>query len=232
VRITTTVYAHRAVRNLLVFEVAADFGPTTDKSSSGAAAAATVTVGLDRCGGGTIDWSNLSDFNATSASLNADGVEVGEARTLVVKYMEENCDSSHYCPQAVPLIKCNGLGRCTNSAMPQHPHTEVGLAFEPLPPTLTLTQSQPTQKFIAAIHTSLEPGLGRPGAAATAAAATLAQYAGVRCPFSLYQSSTHSNQPCNRSGGNTRSVCRRTEIGLSDQLLLEGCVISCCSRVA
>jgi hypothetical protein len=125
VRVTTTVYAHRAERSLLVFEVAAEFS-TEDT-------AAVVTVGLSRCGGGSIDWSTLADFNASSSSSG------GAARTLVVKDMEENCDSGHYCPEHVPLSKCGGLGRCNNSRIPRRPNTEVGIAFEPLPPTLTLT---------------------------------------------------------------------------------------------
>ena len=169
VRVSTTIYAHRAFRNLLVFEVAADF-PAAESLT----AESEVTVGLQRCGGGSIDWSTLSDFNASS--LTQDGM----ARTLTVKYMEENCDSGHFCPEPVPLENCSGLGRCNNTAMPQRPNTEVGIAFEPLPPNLTLTTTKPVRTFIAAIHTSLEHGLGSRNAAATAAAATLAQYSGSK----------------------------------------------------
>ena len=181
VRVTTAIYAHRALRNLLVFEVVANFGSNaTDTGASVAfepkssgeipAVEKTVTVGFDRCGGGSIRWGKLADFNASSAVG-------GAARTLVVKYMEENCDSGHFCPRDVPLANCAGQGgRCNNSVMPPRPNTEVGIAFEPLPRTLTLTPSQPTHKFIAAIHTSLEPGLDAPGAAAAAATTTLAQY--------------------------------------------------------
>ena len=175
VRVSTTIYTHRALRSLLVFEVAADFGTQDD-------AAATVTVGLSRCGGGSIDWSTLSDFNSSSVASGD-----GAARTLVVKYMEENCDSGHFCPEHVLPSKCGGLGRCNNTAMPQRANTEVGIAFEPLPLTVTLTASQPVRSFIAAIHTSLEPGLSAPGAAATAAAATLAQH-GKSTSASLRQS--------------------------------------------
>ena len=163
-RVATTVYAHRALRNVLVFEVSADFAAASN--------ATTVTVRLDRCDGGKhgmIDWSNLSDFTATST---------GGGWSLRVKSMEENCDSGHFCPRAIPLANCSVAqgGRCNNTAMPQLPYTEVGITFEPLPRTLTLTSSQPTRKFIAAIHTSLEPGLSAPGAAATAAVATLVQF--------------------------------------------------------
>eukprot|EP01048_Picozoa_sp_COSAG05_P011438 COSAG05_NODE_1077_length_5955_cov_2.032787_7_plen_288_part_00 len=173
-RVTTSVYAHRALRNLLVFEVTADFGQqqqAADHTNDGGVS--TVTVGLSRCGGSPINWDKLDDFNV-STPLPAAG-----AKSLVVKYMEENCDSGHFCPQGVALAHCaHGLGCCNNTAMPPRPNTEVGLAFEQLPPTLTLTTAQPTRKFVAAIHTSLEPGLATPGAAAAAAAVTLAQYAG------------------------------------------------------
>ena len=170
VRVSTTIYAHRALRNLLVFEVAADF------SAQGSLdAVSEVTVGLQRCGGGSVDWGALSDFNASSVSSSD-----GAARTLIVKNMEENCDSGHFCPQQVPLANCSGLGRCNNTAMPRRPNTEVGIAFEPLPPTLTLTTAEPLRKFVAAIRTSLEPGLGSHNAAAAAAAATLAQYSGSK----------------------------------------------------
>ena len=167
VRVSTTIYAHRALRSLLIFEVAAEF-PARDNPES------QMTVELQRCGGGVIDWSQLTDFNASSTSSG------GAARTLTVKYMEENCDSGHFCPEQVPLENCSGLSRCNNSAMPRRPNTEVGIAFEPLPAVLTLTTAQPSQQFIAAIHTSLEPGLGAHNAAATAAAATLAQYSGSK----------------------------------------------------
>ena len=169
VRVSTTIYAHRALRNLVVFEVAADFSAQDSLNK-----VSEVTVGLQRCGGGSVDWSTLSDFNASSLSSD------GTARTLIVKNMEENCDSGHFCPQQVPLANCGGLGRCNNTAMARRQNTEVGIAFEPLPPTLTLTTTEPVRKFIAAIHTSLEPGLGSHNAAATAAATTLAQYSGSK----------------------------------------------------
>ena len=74
----------------------------------------------------------------------------------------------HALAEGVPLGACRGLGRCNNTAMPPRPKTEVGLAFEPLPASLTLTADQPGQIFLAAVHTSLEPGLGAPGAAGEA----------------------------------------------------------------
>jgi hypothetical protein len=89
-------------------------------------------------------------------------------------------DQGHFCPKNVADQggrACGHLGRCNNTAMPPRAHTEVGLAYEPLPSTLTLTPSQPLRRFVAAFHTSLEPTLGAPGAAASAAAATLAKYA-------------------------------------------------------
>eukprot|EP01052_Picozoa_sp_SAG31_P070012 SAG31_NODE_28848_length_404_cov_1.019672_1_plen_59_part_10 len=59
--------------------------------------------------------------------------------------------------------------------MPQRMHTEVGIAFQPLPSTLTLTNAVPTATFVAAMHTSLEPGLSEPGSAVKAAVQTLSQ---------------------------------------------------------
>lgn len=164
-RVTTTLYAHRGLRSLLVLEVAAEFDTATEDGDEGSSS---VTVGLDRCGGGSIDWSALADFNLSSTSSTA--------RSLVVTSMEEDCDSGHYCPMHVALDNCGGLGRCNNPKMPPRSHTEVGIAYEQVPPTLTLTPAEPICKFLVAIHTSLEPGLSAPGAAATAAAATLAQY--------------------------------------------------------
>jgi hypothetical protein len=184
-RVSTTVYAHRAVRSLLVFEVSADFGTsaTTRGASDSDETEASVTVRLERCGGKPIDWSELVDFNASSSSSSSppsssgvDGSSSPVTRSLVVKHMEENCDSGHYCPLGVALEHCGGLGRCNETTLPTRPHTEVGLAFEQLPATLTLTASKPTRVFVAAIHTSLELGLGAPGAAEAAAAATLAKY--------------------------------------------------------
>jgi hypothetical protein len=100
-RVTTTVYAHRAVRNLLVYEVSAEFG----------AAAEVVTVELSRCGGGSIDWINLEDFKVSllASSFNPDTnmteqLESGAARSLVVKYMEENCELS---PERSALVQKN-----------------------------------------------------------------------------------------------------------------------------
>ena len=199
VRVTTTVYAHRALRSLLVFEVTADFG-TGRTGEDDEAADASVTVGLERCGGGSIKWDKLPDFNVTS-DVNSPQ-EGGQARTLVVKYMEENCDSGHFCPRDVPLHNCPSQGgRCNNTAMPQPRNTEVGIAFEPLPSTLTLTPAQPTRKFIAAVHTSLEPGLGAPGAAATAAAATLAKYGGDKSTSASLRSSHEAAWAAQWQGG-------------------------------
>ena len=48
-RVTTTAFAHRSLRNVLVFEVAADFAAT-----EAIGRAAEVTVGPSRCGGGSL----------------------------------------------------------------------------------------------------------------------------------------------------------------------------------
>ena len=96
--------------------------------------------------------------------------------------MEENCDAGHFCPADVDCPPDHwgaAVPKCHNAAMPPLPNTQVGLAFEAMPPMLTLTTDVPV-KFVAAFHTSLEPGLAAPGMAAKAAAATLAAYAGGR----------------------------------------------------
>ena len=170
-RVTTTVFAHRSIRSLLVLEVAADFG--SDGSS--------VTVKLGRCGGGAVDWSALKDFNLAnitsfSGAPSSPSTARVAAQTLVVKIMEENCDMGYYCPKYIPLSECGGKGRCNNPTMPPRPPTEVGVAYDRVPPTLTLTRAQPIRAFVMAVRTSLEPGLSDHNAAATAAAATLAQH--------------------------------------------------------
>ena len=161
--VSTTTYAHRALRSLLVFEIRADFTQHTPGTS--------VTVSLDRCdGAAAVDWSALQDFNVSSSAATA--------HSLVVKNMEENCDSGHFCPRDVPTHACGALRRCSaiNKDMPQRMSTEVGIAYEPLPDSLTLTAAAPVATFVAALRTSLEPGLSGRGLAAQAALATLAQH--------------------------------------------------------
>ena len=132
-RVVVTQYAHRAQRNLLVLELAAE----------GLAAGETCAVRLHNC---SLGWGEVTDFDVTSGPSNS--------RLLTVKSMAERSS--------------------TDAPLPKRPATEVGMAYQALPPTVTLQAAGAKTIFLAAFHTSLEPGLESHGAAAEAAAATLA----------------------------------------------------------
>jgi hypothetical protein len=93
----------------------------------------------------SLDWGELTDFDVTAGP---------SSRLLTVKSMPERSS--------------------TGAQLPKRPATEVGMAYQTLPPTVTLRGAGATTIFLAAFHTSLEPGLESHGAAAEAAAVTLA----------------------------------------------------------
>lgn len=159
-RIITNTYAHRSKRSLLIFEVRAEIAVGFQPAN--------FTVNLDRCNGhgsNAVDWTTLADFDGGVAEEHA-GPAV-EQQTLTVKVMEANCDVGHYTP-----------GKCNNTAMPPLPKTMVGLAYQPIPKTISLFQQDNyTRYFVASFRTSLEPGLEARGAAAAQAAKDVAENA-------------------------------------------------------
>ena len=94
----------------------------------------------------SLGWGELTDFDVAGGP--------GNSRLLTVKSMPQRSSTG------VPL--------------PARAATEVGVAYQPLPPTVTLRGAGATTVFLAAFRTSLEPGLEAHGAAAGAAAALLA----------------------------------------------------------
>jgi hypothetical protein len=97
----------------------------------------------------TLGWGAVTDFDIAAG--------VGNSSLLTVRSMAKRSS--------------------TGAPLPGRPPTEVGMAYQELPPTVTLLGAGAKTIFLAAFHTSLEPGLGSHGAAAEAAVATLASAA-------------------------------------------------------
>ena len=95
----------------------------------------------------SLGWGEVTDFDVAPGPSSS--------RLLTVKSMAERSS--------------------TGAPLPKRPATEVGMAYQALPPTVTLRGAGAKTVFLAAFHTSLEPGLESHGAAAEAAAATLAK---------------------------------------------------------